>query len=227
MHERDLPDSRVAIDLDKFSKWVDKRLEPPNSFIISMQSIHLDHHDHPGAQSDSQDVPFIVGKAEVDPNIVSCLESKLAQLRSSLSEMALSISFDPGPLKTESEYTSTRLAQFLSNGLDLDANIELDMMMEPAHEYTPRPQYANSSYLSLADLDVLILNYDLRHPLFPTMHSNFSLHYVPALYDLADCLSDNLGPFLGVYWRMENVPTQNLAWCAGSAPGLEHQRMRQ
>ncbi|KAN0093321.1 hypothetical protein V8E55_004105 [Tylopilus felleus] len=222
MHERDSPDSRVAIDLDEFSKWVDERPEPPNSFVISMQSIHLDRRDRPGAQSDSQDVPFIVGKAEVDPNIVSCLESKLARLRSSLSETALSISFDPGPLKTESEYASTRLAQLLSNGLDLDANIELDMMMEPAHEYTPRPQYANSSYLSLADVDVLILNYDLRHPLFPAMHSHFSLHYAPALYDLADRLSDNLGPFLGVHWRMENVPAQNLAWCAASLVSTLH-----
>ncbi|KIK95931.1 hypothetical protein PAXRUDRAFT_139637 [Paxillus rubicundulus Ve08.2h10] len=49
-----------------------------------------------------------------------------------------------------------------------------------------------------------------------------NLHYAPALYDLADRLADNIGPFLGVHWRMENVPVQNLAWCAASLVSVLH-----
>ncbi|KAF8557070.1 hypothetical protein OG21DRAFT_1407700 [Imleria badia] len=88
--------------------------------------------------------------------------------------------------------------------------------MQPGYDY--RPQYPNASTLSLVDIDVLILDYDLRYPLFAAAsdQANFNLHYAPVFYDLADRLSDNLGPFLGVHWRMENVPVQNLAWCATS-----------
>ncbi|KAF8835459.1 hypothetical protein BDN67DRAFT_959157 [Paxillus ammoniavirescens] len=49
-----------------------------------------------------------------------------------------------------------------------------------------------------------------------------NLHYAPSLYDLADRLADNVGPFLGVHWRMENVPVQNLAWCAASLVSVLH-----
>jgi hypothetical protein len=96
-------------------------------------------------------------------------------------------------------------------------------MMGPGYEYTS--QNTNSSYLSLTDTDVLVLDYDLRYPLFAASvqpNMNINLHYAPMLYDLADRLSDNLGPFLGVHWRMENVPVQNLAWCAASLVSTLH-----
>lgn len=207
-------DSGLAIDLKGFAKWVDERLAPPSSFVVSMESIPQGHHDVLGTQTKSEDVPFIVERAEVDPKLTSCLESKLARLRSSLPDTALSISFDSGSLKMESD-ASSHLVQLLSSSLDMDAESDLDLMTGPGYEYTP--QYTNSSYLPLADIDVLVLDYDLRHPLFATsVQPNFNLHYAPALYDLADRLSENIGPFLGVHWRMENVPIQNLAWCAAS-----------
>lgn len=212
--------SRVAIDLEEFAKWVDGRPVLPNSFVVSMESIRQDRR---GLLS-QEDVPFVVERTDVDPKILSCLEPKLARLRPSLPDTALSISFDPGSLKMESS-TPTRLMQLLSNslnlGTDTDTNLDFDLMMKPGYEYAP--QYTNASLLSLADIHVLILDYDLRHPLFdPSVLGNFNLHYAPALYDLADRLSQNLGPFLGVHWRMETVPAQNLAWCAASLVSTLH-----
>ena len=221
-HRGDSHDSRMAIDLEGFAKWVDKRPAPPNSFVVSMESIHQGRHDMLGTHPELEDVPFIVEEAEVDPKILSCLESKLARLRSSLPETALSISFDSGSLKTESD-VSTRVVQLLSNSLDMnmDTGSDFDLMTGPGYEYTP--QNINSSYLSLTDTDVLVLDYDLRYPLFAaSVQPNINLHYAPVLYDLADRLSDNLGPFLGVHWRMENVPVQDLAWCAASLVSSLH-----
>lgn len=210
-HSGDSHDSQLAIDLEVFVKWVDERPMPPSSFVVSMESIPHDRHDAPGTGSEDA---FIVEKAKVDPEISSCLESKLARLHSSLPETGLFVSFDPGSLKIESD-ASMHLVQLLSNSLDMDADSDLDWTTGPSYEYTP--QYTNSSYLPLADIDVLVLDYDLRHPLFAaSAQPNFNLHYAPVLYDLADRLSDNLGPFLGVHWRMENVPMQNLPWCAAS-----------
>ena len=215
-HRGDSYDPRLAIDLEGFATWVDERPSPPNDFVVSLESIRQGRHDVLGSQTESEDVPFIVEKAEVDPKILSCLESKLARLRSSIPETALSISFDSSSLKTESD-ASTRLVQLLSNSLDIDMDTDsdFDLMTGTGYEYTP--QNTNSSYLSLTDTEVLVLDYDLRHPLFAgSVQPNFNLHYAPVLYDLADRLSDNLGPFLGVHWRMENMPVQNLAWCAAS-----------
>ena len=221
-HRNDSLDSRVVMDFEGFAKWVDERPALPNGFIISMESMPRDRRDLDvlGSQTKSENVPFIVQKAEVDPKILSCLESKLARLRSSLPEMALSISFHSGSLKTEPD-TSTRLVQLLSNSLDIDTDPDFDLITGPGYEHTL--QYTNSSYLSLADIDVLVLDYDLRYPLYTApAHPNFNLHYAPVLYDLADRLTDNLGPFIGVHWRMENMPVQNLAWCAASLVSTLH-----
>jgi len=219
-HRSDSPDSRLAMDFEEFAKWVNERPAQPSSLVVSMESIHQDNRDMLGTQTDSEDVPFVVEKVDVDQKILSCLESKLARLRSSLPEKAVSILFDSGSLKTTSD-ASTRLIQLLSNNLDMDTDSDFDLMAGPGYEYTPRD--INSSYLSITDTDVLVLDYDLRYPLFAApVEPNFNLHYAPVLYDLADRLSDNIYPFLGVHWRMENVPVQNLAWCAASLVSTLH-----
>ncbi|KAH0832867.1 hypothetical protein J3R83DRAFT_11816 [Lanmaoa asiatica] len=208
----DSPDSRLGDRSRRFC-------EVGRREIGATEQLHR-RRDVLGTQNESEDVPFIVEKAGVDLKALSCLESKLARLRSSLPETGLSISFTSDSLKMESD-TRTHLVQLLSNSLDMDMDSDFNLMTGLGYEYTP--QYINSSQLSLADIDVIVLDYDLRHPLFAaSVQSSFSLHYAPVLYDLADRLSDNLGPFVGVHWRMENVPVQNLAWCAASLVSTLH-----
>ena len=221
VHKRDTLDSRLAVDLEEFAKWVDKRLAPPSSFVVSMESIPRNRRDVDvvGSQTEPEGAPFIIDNTEADPKILSCLESRFPRLGSSLSETILSISFNAHKIEPGA---STHLVHLLSNKPDImDTNANFDLMTGPGYDHTSR--YSNFSYPSLADIDVLILDYDLRHPLFSeSPRPNFNLHYAPMLYNLADRLSDNVGPFLGVHWRMENVPVQNLAWCAASLVNTLH-----
>ena len=213
----DAPAPRLTVGLEAFTKWVNERPVPPCGFVISMQSIPQDCHgvDVLASRTDSQGVPLIVEKAEVDPKIGSCLESKLPRLHWSLPWTTLSVTLHSGVLKTDSN-TLTRLVQLLSNNLGVDTDADFDLMTGPGYDYDRAP-YPNASHLSLADVDVLVLDYALRHPLFPTSaHPDVHLDYAPALVVLADRIADNLGLFLGVHWRMETVPVQNLAWCAAS-----------
>ena len=57
--------------------------------------------------------------------------------------------------------------------------------------------------------DVLVLNWDLRHPLFlPSPQdtvNNPTLAYSSSLQDLADSLAPRTS-YLAIHWRMETVP---------------------
>ncbi|KAG9312482.1 hypothetical protein JVU11DRAFT_6868 [Chiua virens] len=217
--------SQLAIDLDRFANWVDERPTPPKGMVVSVhhQPVHEDRPDVWRIQLESsEDVPLIIAEPTdtVDSKILSCLDSKFPRLRSALPDPALSISIERK--SSLNANLSTRLIQLLSsNSLRVDSESDFDWMARPGYDYTT--QYpTNVSFLSLADLDVLVLDYDLRHPLFAASDSDVKLHYSPVLYDLADRLADNLGPFLAVHWRMESVPVQNLAWCAVSLVSLLH-----
>lgn len=74
--------------------------------------------------------------------------------------------------------------------------------------------------------DVLVLNYDLRHPLFPlsSVAPVLQLEYAPALITLASKLNPatedtsnrtrNDNNYLVIHWRMETVPPEVLPTCA-------------
>ena len=64
--------------------------------------------------------------------------------------------------------------------------------------------------------DVLVLNWDLRHPAFHnTLSTPQQLTYSPDLVRLADNLAPP-APCIAVHWRMETVPPDVLPSCAAS-----------
>ncbi|TFK27864.1 hypothetical protein FA15DRAFT_117870 [Coprinopsis marcescibilis] len=65
------------------------------------------------------------------------------------------------------------------------------------------------------DPDVLILNWELRHPLFQTSLSP-PLTYSPSVESLSSRLAPAPNSYLGIHWRMETVDSQVLAECAHS-----------
>ena len=75
---------------------------------------------------------------------------------------------------------------------------------------TPSPRWNDSSHPMEAE--VLILNWDLRHPVFPTPFDQ-QLRYSKRLLDLATQLVP-AGHYLAVQWRMETVDPGLLAGCA-------------
>ncbi|KAF7972415.1 hypothetical protein HWV62_17968 [Athelia sp. TMB] len=105
-------------------------------------------------------------------------------------------------------------------------------------------QHDEDATASIPEPDVLVLSYDLRHPLFtpsPTK-SLEELEYAPALKTLATKLnpSSDAGPsdgttnmgkdndYLVIHWRMETVPPEDLPLCAeklvDTLVGLLHPR---
>ena len=74
---------------------------------------------------------------------------------------------------------------------------------------TSPPRWNNSSYL---EADVLVVNWELRHPVFPTLFDQ-QLRYSQRLLDLATQLAP-AGHYLAIQWRMETVDPGLLAGCA-------------
>ncbi|KAK0500079.1 hypothetical protein EDD18DRAFT_1148350 [Armillaria luteobubalina] len=62
------------------------------------------------------------------------------------------------------------------------------------------------------DPDVLVVNYDLRYPIFPAS-STLQLAYSPSLLSLASRLAPQ-EEYVMVHWRMESVPHDALSQCA-------------
>ncbi|KAK0223585.1 hypothetical protein IW262DRAFT_1295336 [Armillaria fumosa] len=60
--------------------------------------------------------------------------------------------------------------------------------------------------------DVLVVNYDLRYPIFPAS-STLQLAYSPSLLSLASRLAPQ-EEYVMVHWRMESVPHDALSQCA-------------
>ncbi|KAJ7111947.1 hypothetical protein C8R44DRAFT_882978 [Mycena epipterygia] len=63
------------------------------------------------------------------------------------------------------------------------------------------------------DPAVLVLTWDLRHPIFPVTLASARLHYAPRIHALARALVP-LGPYVMVHWRMESVAPAALPQCA-------------
>ncbi|EAU83290.2 hypothetical protein CC1G_10731 [Coprinopsis cinerea okayama7 len=77
------------------------------------------------------------------------------------------------------------------------------------------PLSADAPITSDSSPDVLVVNWDLRHPLFhPSGLPHLS--YSPALVSLADKLVPNTTRYLAIHWRMETVDPEALKSCAHS-----------
>ncbi|KAG1759174.1 hypothetical protein EDD22DRAFT_907225 [Suillus occidentalis] len=75
-------------------------------------------------------------------------------------------------------------------------------------------EYFSDELAALRRSDVLAVEWDLRHSIFP--ESNIDLQYSHALVELAERLASLARPYIAVHWRLEHVPVENLAWCAAS-----------
>lgn len=74
----------------------------------------------------------------------------------------------------------------------------------------------HSSRLSVQSLDapdVLVVEWDLRYPLFPHIQ-DAGLSYSKVWKDLAEELSKDIQPYVGIHWRMETITPLLLPACA-------------
>ncbi|KAF8910758.1 hypothetical protein CPB85DRAFT_678400 [Mucidula mucida] len=75
-----------------------------------------------------------------------------------------------------------------------------------------------TSLLGAQTADVLIVNWDLRYPVFST---TTPLHYSPELRRLSETIEPPK-PYVMVHWRMETIPASALVPCARALLGAIH-----
>jgi hypothetical protein len=222
-----LDDGRIrVIDMETFRLWVATRPIKPNAQTISINFKPL------ASLSSSETLFFengITVKVEQDqdpsdPRHIRCLNLKFPRLGL---QAYLPLSIHPSK-SLKSKPFGTRIVDALSREdvqissfRDGDA-AQVDIIDDgrPSLEEEENDQGEEQDYLGhLSDPEVLILNYDLRHPAFAT--SKISPPPLPYARNLTTLATNLLAPFepadyLVIHWRMETVPPNILARCAHS-----------
>ncbi|KAJ6545006.1 hypothetical protein DFH09DRAFT_870247, partial [Mycena vulgaris] len=178
----------ATVKLDLFRRWVDAETPTAQlSFLGTKQDAQW------GVQVDwptfsNEDVSIRVGTADSSMDLPACF------------------------------------AKFHALRLDAHAPLHIQLTSHAHHRPTDasildalsRPEIqAAASPLRPVDADptVLVLTWDLRHPIFSPAPTRPRLHYAPRLHALAAALAPR-GPYAMVHWRMESVPPAALPQCA-------------
>ncbi|KAG2347844.1 hypothetical protein BDR05DRAFT_587541 [Suillus weaverae] len=169
-----------------FDNWSETRPILPTSRVVSFSVSKRD--SLPDLLTDDD---FTIDYGLADHKVASCLHSKFPRLHQRSSIISLRF-YRNDPIKRS---TSQRLIQILSEAVD-------------------SVEYFSDELAALRESDVLAIEWDLRHPIFP--EPNIDLQYSHALVELAERLASFTGPYIAVHWRLERVPVENLAWCAAS-----------
>jgi hypothetical protein len=172
-----------------FDNWSETRPILPTSRVISFSVSNNGEQD--SLPDPLIDDDFTIDYGLADHKVASCLHSRFPRLHQSSS--MISFRFYRSDLVRPS--TSQRVIQILSEAVD-------------------SVEYFSDELAALRRSDVLAIEWDLRHPIFP--ESNIDLQYSHALVELAERLASHTGPYIAVHWRLERVPVENLAWCAAS-----------
>ncbi|KAG1821599.1 uncharacterized protein BJ212DRAFT_908098 [Suillus subaureus] len=169
-----------------FNSWSETRPVLPTSRVVSFSVSERDSLPNPLTDDD-----FTIDYGLADHKVASCLHSKFPRLHQSSS--IISFRFYHNNLIRPS--MSQRLIQTLSEAVDA-------------------VEYFSDELAALRKSDVLAIEWDLRHPIFP--EPNIDLQYSHALVEVAERLASFAGPYTAVHWQLERVPVENLAWCAAS-----------
>ncbi|KAG1870757.1 hypothetical protein DFJ58DRAFT_624022, partial [Suillus subalutaceus] len=174
-----------------FDSWSKTRPILPTSRVVSFsvsKSGERDSLSDPLTDGDD----FIIDYGLADHKVASCLHSKFPRLHQSSSMISFRFYHD-NPTRPS---ISQHLIRILSEAVD-------------------SVEYFSDELAALRKSDVLTIEWDLRHLIFPGPNM-IDLQYSHALVELAERLASFTGPYIAVYWRLERVPVENLAWCAAS-----------
>lgn len=222
-----LDDGRMrVIDMETFRLWIATRPIKPNAQTVSINFKPL------AGLSSSETLFFendITVKVEQDqdpsdPRHARCLNLKFPRLGL---QAYSPLSIHPSK-SLKSKLFGTRIVDALSREdvqissfRDGDtAQVDIIDDGRLSIEEQGDDQGEEQDYLGpLSDPEVLILNYDLRHPAFVT--SKISTPTLPYARNLITLATNLLTPFepsdyLVIHWRMETVPPNILARCANS-----------
>ncbi|KAG1887088.1 hypothetical protein F4604DRAFT_1571412 [Suillus subluteus] len=180
-----------ALPFTVFDSWSKTRPILPTSRVVSFsvnKSGGRDSLSDPLTDGDD----FIIDYGLADHKVASCLHSKFPRLHQSSSMISFRF-YHNNPTRPS---ISQPLIRILSEAVD-------------------SVEYFSDELAALRTSDVLAIEWDLRHLIFPGPNM-IDLQYSHALVELAERLASFTGPYIAVYWRLERVPVENLAWCAAS-----------
>lgn len=224
-------DTMRVIDMETFRRWTATRPMKPNAQIVSIDS-------KPRSDLSSSSTLFIENGLTVkieqdqdpsDPKYTRCLNSKFPRL-------ALDV-FSPLSIHPSRGLKNRPIGTRIVNALLREDVQEASIRTGDAAELVGLDEFIESQEQDeeqqdeeqderrddvepSSDPDVLILDYDLRHPAFSTplisSPPHPTLSYSPTLIALADNLLTPLKPadYLVIHWRMETVPPDVLPRCA-------------
>jgi GDP-fucose protein O-fucosyltransferase len=235
-----------VVSMDSFKSWMNDRLDPPVGQIISVNwstpsQNHLDQL-HPLSIFRRKELDVYVHHNLIDPSTqfkrARCLSLKFNRLDFIDTFSPLSIVFTTHSRKS---LENGSLAQALVNELREESNCFAAHRRVIASNVHGEARYNDrqmiSEHLDNGHLvndhippskapDVLIVNWDLRLPLFPTTTTLSAplatLNYSQRLQALTTRLTKQISPYLAVHWRMESVSPEVLPTCAENLVSTLH-----
>jgi hypothetical protein len=233
-----------VITMERFKFWMNNRLVRPVAQIISLNRTTPTGHNT--EQLDSllvfrrRELDLYIHHDIIDPPTqfkrAYCLSSKFNRLDTNSTFSAISIVFttthSPSDLKDHSP--AQALVEELINGDALLAAHRGPTVSDVHREtrFKELPKYTGDYVGTGSDLfpspDVLIINWDLRLPLFSAPLSSSgpqalaTINYSGRLQALTTRLTKPISPYLAVYWRMESVSPEALPTCAENLVSTLH-----
>ncbi|KAJ7222926.1 hypothetical protein C8J57DRAFT_1391832 [Mycena rebaudengoi] len=194
--------ARSFVTQDLFRQWVDQEAPVAQmSYISAKSDPQVGFLAEESTVFSNADVSIRVGAQSSEASTLdlpNCFITKFRALRLD-AHAPLYIHLKPQPLLPKP--ISTSILDALTRSAILDAS------------------HSHSLSSPSADPSVLVLTWDLRHPIFPsasnsaTTSARHRLHYAPHLHALATALAPR-APHALVHWRMESIPPTALAYCA-------------
>lgn len=200
-----LGDRGRVITMEFFNKWLlQKRPDVPTAQLLWISPKPDEHLVSHGVSSFSNAglVLHVDNLRRVqDLDLPGCFSTKLRDIQLS-SFQPLFVSLKP-QVRRESK---TRLIGH--DLLDILSREDISMAAQPL---SSRGNSAQPR--SPVDPDIILVDWDLRHPAFAPSQFTPDLQYSAHLMSLADKLTPQ-GPYLAVHWRMETIAPESLPECA-------------
>ncbi|PPR06701.1 hypothetical protein CVT26_001366 [Gymnopilus dilepis] len=208
----DPSDLEAFVELEAFRSWWDTREKhgrvPVNSQLISVAPTlpaHDSFREHPLYGNGDIEVHAYKVFGAWNSDLPGCVGSKFRPLGPAL------------PVFMSANIVTTKEGGVRPIGdavLDAFNTVLKRRLPRPAEEsFLEQDVINNVEDVEVAEPDVVVVNWDLRHPVFPPSPNVQTLQYSARMHELAKRYAPK-DPYLAIHWRMETVDPETLQECA-------------
>ncbi|TEB33543.1 hypothetical protein FA13DRAFT_160335 [Coprinellus micaceus] len=206
------------VKLEDFRAWSEAQRKPVRSRLLSVAASTPQDVLYSAAESLEENNDLVIHQYPTEiareTGFPGCFPSKWTQLELGETSMFVALDSQSPSVASPMEFGELLVSK-IDNGRKTPRP-DLGALHTHPNELQEALQPPIEPDLAMRDPDVLILNWDLRRPIFsPDPLSDVSLQYSPLLQDLATKLAPS-SPYLAIHWRMETVDVDVLGDCAHS-----------